>query len=143
MSEFGPVTFPAYAGATAGLRSITDRMLLERVDTEDLSCLAQMIQLASAYIDEQDESEDKANVPKMASVLATLVELSQVELDEQEPEDEPEDEEMSSANERAADATNAPPTDRAGDSHPIYSGRRVERDPLYTGRREESPAWKL
>jgi hypothetical protein len=29
--EFGPVTFPAYAGASAGLRSITDEMLLERL----------------------------------------------------------------------------------------------------------------
>jgi HK97 family phage prohead protease len=29
VSEFGPVTFPAYAEATAGLRSITDDMILE------------------------------------------------------------------------------------------------------------------
>jgi HK97 family phage prohead protease len=29
--EFGPVTFPAYVGASAGLRSITDEMLLERL----------------------------------------------------------------------------------------------------------------
>lgn len=28
--EFGPVTFPAYAGATAGIRSITDEMLMGR-----------------------------------------------------------------------------------------------------------------
>lgn len=28
--EFGPVTFPAYAGATAGVRSLTDEFLLER-----------------------------------------------------------------------------------------------------------------
>jgi hypothetical protein len=25
MPEFGPVTFPAYPGATAGMRSLTDR----------------------------------------------------------------------------------------------------------------------
>ncbi len=25
MQEFGPVTFPAYPGATAGMRSLTDR----------------------------------------------------------------------------------------------------------------------
>jgi hypothetical protein len=29
--EFGPVTFPAYAGATAGVRSMTDEMLVERM----------------------------------------------------------------------------------------------------------------
>ena len=30
VAEFGPVTFPAYAGATAGVRSLTDRMVLQR-----------------------------------------------------------------------------------------------------------------
>lgn len=29
--EFGPVSFPAYAGATAGMRSMTDRYLAERI----------------------------------------------------------------------------------------------------------------
>ena len=29
--EFGPVTFPAYAGASAGLRSLTDRFVLNRL----------------------------------------------------------------------------------------------------------------
>jgi hypothetical protein len=31
MSEFGPVTFPAYAGATAGVRSLTDDYLIDRL----------------------------------------------------------------------------------------------------------------
>jgi phage head maturation protease len=29
VSEFGPVTFPAYAGATAGVRSLTDDFLIQ------------------------------------------------------------------------------------------------------------------
>src|SRR5262249_15218644 len=29
VSEFGPVTFPAYAGATAGVRSLTDDCLID------------------------------------------------------------------------------------------------------------------
>jgi len=33
MSEFGPVTFPAYLGATAGVRSLTDDYLIERLVT--------------------------------------------------------------------------------------------------------------
>lgn len=33
--EFGPVTFPAYAGATAGVRSLTDEFLLERLMEDD------------------------------------------------------------------------------------------------------------
>lgn len=31
MSEFGPVTFPAYTGATAGVRSLTDDYLIDRL----------------------------------------------------------------------------------------------------------------
>jgi HK97 family phage prohead protease len=31
--EFGPVTFPAYAGATAGVRSLTDEYIVERLQT--------------------------------------------------------------------------------------------------------------
>jgi len=29
MAEFGPVTYPAYAGATAGMRSLTDRFAVD------------------------------------------------------------------------------------------------------------------
>ena len=31
MTEFGPVTFPAYGGANSGLRSLTDRILADRL----------------------------------------------------------------------------------------------------------------
>jgi phage head maturation protease len=43
--EFGPVTFPAYAGATAGVRSITDTMLEKQLlgGDEMLERLADMI----------------------------------------------------------------------------------------------------
>lgn len=30
VAEFGPVTFPAYAGATAGVRSLTDDLIMRR-----------------------------------------------------------------------------------------------------------------
>jgi HK97 family phage prohead protease len=107
MQEFGPVTFPAYAGAKAGLRSITDRMLLGpavRMDTEDLSTLAQMIVLGQAYIEEQDEPADAANVPVMEDVLKTLQGLTSYEVTEPA---EPEDEAAS------ASGRNAPPVDAA------------------------------
>lgn len=45
--EFGPVTFPAYAGATAGLRSVTDRFLEEALaglSPETLRSLAEAIE---------------------------------------------------------------------------------------------------
>src|SRR6266566_2315523 len=141
MAEFGPVTFPAYAGATSGLRSLTDRMLLERIDTEDLDCLAQMVALGAGYIEEQDEPGDEVNVPKMEAVIVVLHELQAYEISEDEG-DEPEDEEMASAEKRATDA-DAPPTDRAGDySHPIRGRREETRVPLYTGGKEV-PRWRL
>jgi HK97 family phage major capsid protein len=40
--EFGPVTFPAYAGATAGVRSLTDEFLFGRL-TEDPARLREII----------------------------------------------------------------------------------------------------
>jgi len=39
VAEFGPVTFPAYAGATAGMRSMTDDFLLDELDTDRLGAL--------------------------------------------------------------------------------------------------------
>jgi HK97 family phage prohead protease len=141
MVEFGPVTFPAYAGATAGIRSVTDRMLAERIDTEDLDCLAQMIVLAAGYIEEQDEPGDQANVPRMEAVIQTLHELQAYEISEDEG-DEPEDEEMASAKQRATDAS-APPRDRAGTSHPIRRRRAEVAVPLYTGTKEVKRRWRL
>jgi len=112
LREFGPVTFPAYAGATAGVRSMTDDFLLgryrgalaagllDRMDTEDLSTLAQMIELGTAYIDEQDEPEDAPNIPVMQGVLselASLIPREVSEADELEDEDESADRRAPSA----------------------------------------------
>lgn len=139
MAEFGPVTFPAYAGTTSGLRSLTDRMLAQRLDAEDLDCLAQMMALATAYIAEQDEPGDEANVPRMTQIIEILHELEAYEISEDEP---AEDEEMASAEQRAADAS-APPTDRAGTSHPIRGRRAEPAVPLYSKKKEVVPRWRL
>jgi HK97 family phage prohead protease len=40
--EFGPVTYPAYAGASAGVRSLTDIYVLDRL-TSDPELLAQLL----------------------------------------------------------------------------------------------------
>jgi len=51
--EFGPVTFPAYAGATAGLRSLTDDILFAKfVDDPE-----RLMALLEAYKNRQMESE--------------------------------------------------------------------------------------
>jgi HK97 family phage prohead protease len=43
VSEFGPVTFPAYADATAGLRSITDDMILSMYAAQEPDRFARLI----------------------------------------------------------------------------------------------------
>ena len=51
MPEFGPVTFPAYPGATAGMRSLTDRFyVLEgvRVAPHTESVFEEFLQLISS-----------------------------------------------------------------------------------------------
>src|SRR5262249_15872448 len=132
--EFGPVTFPAYAGATAGVRSLTDEFMLARytrnpeiarkilgsvrldqvaLDSEDLDYLGQMLQLAATYIAEQDEPDDQRNIPKMEAIMAGLVELAQYEASESE---EAEDED---------DGRNAPPAGAAREGTPV-------RDAAYT-----------
>jgi len=62
--EFGPVTFPAYSGATAGVRSLTDEFLFERLARApkfaravDPVVLGQ-ISLVDALIDQADEAID-------------------------------------------------------------------------------------
>jgi HK97 family phage major capsid protein/HK97 family phage prohead protease len=50
--EFGPVTFPAYAGATAGVRSMTDEFFVARM-IEDPARLAKMIEYASEEAERQ------------------------------------------------------------------------------------------
>ena len=147
MPEFGPVTFPAYQGTKAGLRSLTDRMrgIEERVDVEDLSCLAQMIELGACYIGEQDETDDAGNVPKMEAILVSLAELVPVEAAEDEPlDDEDADAEMASKDVRADEGdpdVDARDNDRPANTHPIRMTPRGP-DPLYPGRKQE-PAWRL
>ncbi|HXH90698.1 MAG TPA: hypothetical protein VNN25_03885, partial [Thermoanaerobaculia bacterium] len=82
---------------------------------------------------------DEVNIPKMEAILASISELIPYEVAEDEG-DEPEDEEMASADERGADAESAPPNDGAGFSHPIRR-RRAEPVPLYSGK--ENPSWRL
>jgi phage head maturation protease len=56
--EFGPVTFPAYAGATAGLRSMTDEFLFGQF-VDDPDRLREILEvLAERRVAEPDPSEE-------------------------------------------------------------------------------------
>ncbi len=59
--------------------------MLERQDSEDLNTLAQMIQLGTEYICEQDEPGEQANIPKMEAIIQSVAELVPFELQESEP----------------------------------------------------------
>lgn len=58
--EGGPVTFPAYAGATAGVRSMTDEMLVERMAVHPTR-MRQLIDFAEEQVgDNTDNDETRA-----------------------------------------------------------------------------------
>jgi HK97 family phage prohead protease len=168
--EFGPVTFPAYADATAGVRSLTDEFLISRatrdpvrlrrllayleqrdktghagsgvrMDSEDAGTLAQMLVLASCYVDEQDEQDtvEAANRVAMQAIQASIITLLNVEAVEDEP-DEPEEDERSSSR------TPAPATT---DAAPGRTSEGARRDPAtrpttdYLSPKEHKPSWHL
>lgn len=57
--EFGPVTFPAYAEATAGLRSLTDRFLFAEIE-RDPARFRSLAALATTDFPSSDKPEDTA-----------------------------------------------------------------------------------
>jgi hypothetical protein len=62
------------------------------VDEEDVATLGQMLELGANYIAEQDEPEDQANIAPMTAALEIIASLVPVEIAEDEPATEPDDE---------------------------------------------------
>jgi HK97 family phage prohead protease len=98
--EFGPVTFPAYAEATAGVRSVTDlfrRKLrsappLSRADVPSLQALLCAWQALDEFIALEDDADDGPDREKAAAIQAELEELMKTEAAEDEAsEDSPDD----------------------------------------------------
>jgi HK97 family phage prohead protease len=64
--EFGPVTFPAYAGATAGVRSMTDDFLMAAIRSnpdEVRAMLEQAVDLNPTPTEEQDAPSERDAEP--------------------------------------------------------------------------------
>jgi hypothetical protein len=149
LHEFGPVTFPAYPGAGAGVRSITGWWygdLEERIDPGDMSLLATAMQALTTYLGEQDDPGDEKNIPTVEKILADLVGLMDYEATEAEPsEDEDGEPEMMEATVAAVEGASAGSrttvTGQAGTGHLTVSGRRAS--PLYTSKRREVESWRL
>lgn len=64
--EFGPVTFPAYAGATAGIRSMTDEFLISRLaaDPERLAALLTTALPARAEAEPHSDTGEPPPLPE-------------------------------------------------------------------------------
>jgi hypothetical protein len=60
--EFGPVTFPAYEGATAGVRSLTDEFILAHLFAEP-ERLARVLELRAASFAPSTTQEPAAATP--------------------------------------------------------------------------------
>ena len=54
------------------------------IDVEDLSILSEMVSLGTAYIQEQDEAADHANIPVMQDALKNITSLIPYEMGEDE-----------------------------------------------------------
>ena len=82
MRELGPTPFPAYAGTTAGVRSITDEFVIGRFPASELAemaalrindrdLLAEMQELARAFVASQESDEDA-----MRDLMAALSDIT-------------------------------------------------------------------
>jgi HK97 family phage prohead protease len=132
--EFGPVTFPAYASATAGVRSMTDEFVVARMasDPERLEALLRALPAPQLR---------NAELLSAAEAVQTDDEIVPAETVEDEAA-EPITDSADLDGVEGADEVTAPPDDRAGQfDHPIRMGRRAP-DPLYTGQKE-TPTWQL
>lgn len=101
LMEFGPVTFPAYAGATAGVRSLTDDFLMRCFD-EDRDKLRAMFE---QHNDQQDNAPSE---------------------DDAEPESHPVEEDRAEPESHLADERRETDAARRGQRDHIYGTRRKE-----------------
>lgn len=158
LRELGPTPLPAYAGTTAGVRSLTDEFILGRFPTEALlrrllgtteptradieavSILTQMYQLGEAFIGCEDDPDDGPDVAAMNGILNQLGSLISVEAQEDE-QAEPDDAEAMNGGRNTADDT-ALSTDAA----PVGTSRRSaattpSTTPLWGMNRDEEVPW--
>jgi HK97 family phage prohead protease len=102
--EFGPVTFPAYDGATAGVRSLTDEFIMDCIRSDPERLQEMLEQATELRVDKPDEQDPQDNAPS---------------------EDDAEPEEVHLADERRE--TKPKPTNGKG-AH-LYGTRRKEYQP--------------
>ncbi len=72
VKEFGPVTFPAYAGASAGVRSLTDEFLVHRF-AEEPGRLRQLVEGTGLELVEGDERRDSRTYERTSEAIGEAV----------------------------------------------------------------------
>jgi len=102
--EFGPVTFPAYEGATAGVRSLTDDFI-QRCIERDPEKLRSMLEQAATIEAPQDPAPSE---------------------DDAEPESHPVQEDRAEPESHLADERRELEVAHTGSRKPIYGTRRKE-----------------
>ena len=126
--EFGPVTFPAYPSATAGVRSITDTIIFDRL-ARDEDALRQLIEFRNGGAGAEPHpagAESPGDEPELRYATAD------------------QDDELIEIRERVdrESAEAAASKDSAGaEPHPDR-GSRVTRTPMY-GVQPDTPSWRL
>jgi HK97 family phage prohead protease len=123
VAEFGPVTFPAYGGASAGVRSMTDEFLMDAIRMDPVKA-REMFDRALSL---KDITPDKCECP----VAPEVVEGHEVSCRfyRNTPKDAPA--------ESDAEATEPHLTDARRETTP------PTRRPIYGKRRKEQPKWLL
>jgi HK97 family phage prohead protease len=76
LAEFGPVTFPAYAGATAGIRSMTDDYLIDRLMAEPRSFEALLARAQHPHPDPEPDPPARSLAELAGFLLADPTALS-------------------------------------------------------------------
>lgn len=161
LRELGPTPLPAYAGTTAGVRSLTDEFVLGRFPTEALlqrlaspetptradieavSLLTQMYQLGQMFIDCEDDPDDGPDKDAMNVILNSLGGLIGTEAAEDEEGEPAEPDGMAS---EAVDSTEdpAPSPEAALVGTSRRSAAKTKSDGLFGQDRDrEVPAWRL
>jgi HK97 family phage prohead protease len=130
--EFGPVTFPAYPGATAGLRSMTDEYVASRMTRhpERFRAILQYLEKrdeAVAELEPEERNEDEEGSP--------------------EPDAPPPDDAAAPDTESTPPPIDSSPEDRAETSHPVGQSRDTATRPaslIYgMSRKETTTPWRL
>lgn len=123
VAEFGPVTFPAYDGASAGVRSLTDEFVLERSsrNPERLKAIIDFLKRSESVAEPAEASQDdNLEIDSGPPVSAETV-----------------------SHPDGGEEENAPPKVSAETvSHPD-SGRREQAKELFGTGRTNRPSWHL